>query len=510
MTTTAEAPASAAAQRTRRASDATRYLCAAAHLDSRFARMAVHAILQEEQRVIAPSFGVDVHTVLRHCVAARRRRGVRNALLALMVASPLYLSNELAGFYGIVLTFWAIVLAERCIATFGVMATYLRRDDPRPGDLTVRTPWPATHRQLQAVEQKAAGNVVVYSGYQPFVGCGKPIGGWSFVVDLGKGKAKPKRRDDDEDDQEPAVETPLPVDVAELHQHVGSVVEGLKLPGLTLQDRLFVNGLDIHHEPGMLRGWPPRPVPAVDDKQLHEVMRSPKHSVRHYKYIQVVDWDGDLILSIFLRFHKVGVDPSDSGHDPARPGGNLFVEANHALLLPIRPEYRTVDRLRYTPTVGTMLDVLREAAWTTFKLFVLWPFLVTRSAYWRVRWFSYRRRTRRELRSDPTFDYGALSSLREIGASSAYRRYFQRLDYQMHWKLVERRMLEAIVTFLDARLVATDELRDRQTSILNQEVTYSFAGANLRAESMAIGDRAKATVHRASGADGGPEASRSD
>jgi hypothetical protein len=65
---------------------ATRYLCAAAHLDEEFCDEAIAEFLIEPVRAIPPSPGVDSAAVLREAVAAQTRRRIRDALLlALLV-----------------------------------------------------------------------------------------------------------------------------------------------------------------------------------------------------------------------------------------------------------------------------------------------------------------------------------------------------------------------------------------------------------------------------------------
>lgn len=68
--------------------DATRYLCAAAHLDATFADATIAELLIEPVRAIPPSPGVDAAAVLREAVAARYRRRLRDwALLTLFVVA---------------------------------------------------------------------------------------------------------------------------------------------------------------------------------------------------------------------------------------------------------------------------------------------------------------------------------------------------------------------------------------------------------------------------------------
>ena len=70
--------------------EATRYLCAAAHVDAVFARRALREFVFDDGRAPAPSAGVDEVLVLRHCLAARARRLHRDlALVALAVVALL-------------------------------------------------------------------------------------------------------------------------------------------------------------------------------------------------------------------------------------------------------------------------------------------------------------------------------------------------------------------------------------------------------------------------------------
>ena len=70
--------------------EATRYLCAAAHLDAAFTRRALKEFVFDEGRAPAPSAGVDEVLVLRHALAARTRRLHRDiALVALTMVALL-------------------------------------------------------------------------------------------------------------------------------------------------------------------------------------------------------------------------------------------------------------------------------------------------------------------------------------------------------------------------------------------------------------------------------------
>ncbi|KPI14923.1 hypothetical protein OK074_8557 [Actinobacteria bacterium OK074] len=76
--------------------DVTRYLCAAAYVDEGFADRVVEGVLVDEAGAVAPSPGVDLLAVVRHCLAAqeiRHRRDLRlaAAFAAVVLVAPLWL-----------------------------------------------------------------------------------------------------------------------------------------------------------------------------------------------------------------------------------------------------------------------------------------------------------------------------------------------------------------------------------------------------------------------------------
>ncbi len=62
---------------------ATRYLSVAAHVDPDFAHRVVRELLVAEHRLPIPVSGIDLVTVVRHCIAARSRRLYRDAALVI-------------------------------------------------------------------------------------------------------------------------------------------------------------------------------------------------------------------------------------------------------------------------------------------------------------------------------------------------------------------------------------------------------------------------------------------
>jgi hypothetical protein len=72
--------------------DTTRYLCAAAHLDSAFADEAIREFLLEPTRPVPPSPGIHAASVLVEAVAARTRRKVRDGALAVQALTFVWLA----------------------------------------------------------------------------------------------------------------------------------------------------------------------------------------------------------------------------------------------------------------------------------------------------------------------------------------------------------------------------------------------------------------------------------
>jgi hypothetical protein len=62
-------------------SNATRYLCVGAQVDSAFAARVIQEVLEQRYRAIAPSFGLNVVPVVVHALNGRSRRKRRDAIL---------------------------------------------------------------------------------------------------------------------------------------------------------------------------------------------------------------------------------------------------------------------------------------------------------------------------------------------------------------------------------------------------------------------------------------------
>lgn len=459
-------PRNGATGRDRASSDTTRYLCAAMQLNSKLATFAVHEIIDEEFKPPPTSPDVDLDPVLRHALAARARQVARDLVLTAILLWALweFLTLQVQIVLLSLVVAWAVLFGEQLIATYGIVARQLRPGAFNP-EMAPAPGSPRLRRRLAELDVAARGNVCVYGGYVPFVGSGVPISAWSFVLDVQRAaEGRECRR----------------FTTTDIHDAVEARLRSVDAAGLRIDDRLFVDGDDLRR--GDTRflpvavGPPRTEVPPV---LLRALIEQPEDTVRPYMCVHVEGWGGQLVLSTFVRF--------------VATRAHLFVEVSHSLLAPVKEEYQEVDRLLPQPTARQMLRIAGRSALRTPPRVVLAPGTVVRALSAPLARSLRRARQRREITQALRFNYGSSVSPRERAADTNFQRYFQQLDRDMHLKVVENALLEAIVSFLDDHGVDTSDLRQRQTTILNNGV-FVAGGATVSAGSMAAGTGAQATT----------------
>jgi hypothetical protein len=457
------------------ASEATRYLCAAVHLDrgvrglpgTRLRKRIAENVEDNDVRALGLSPGVDLRPVIAQCHAARRRKLWRDLALAVLLACVLLApasASPAVVVLCLALLAMGVVHVESWFATYRVVA---RRMLPGrfEAEREMQTDDPRVLARMGEIEDAQRGNVTVYSGFTPFVGVGFEHAAWSFAVNVAQGRS--------------GIEgpvTPRPFAIADLYDHVTDRIRALAVPGLELEDRLYVDGRRVGRDPRFVPDFFGRPICGVEPAAIRELLGADGETARHYKVVRVVGWGGELVLSVYLRFLRV-----DRG---------LFVEASTFLLPPLGKDCHVVDGVHPEPGWRENLRLLGEAAASTPLLWVTAPLRVAEELRTPVRRWSAARRTRRQLRADPLYDRGAMASIRDLERSSAYRQYFQKLDREMYHKVIEGQLIDAIVEFLDDHDVDTSELRQRGATVLNNGVMVT--GGTLQAGSVAAGSRAKA------------------
>jgi hypothetical protein len=103
------------------------------------------------------------------------------------------------------------------------------------------------------------------------------------------------------------------------------------------------------------------------------------------------------------------------------------------------------------------------------------------------------RKLARVALNNPAFDYGAPTSLRQEASDDKYHLFFQKLDEEMYLKTIEKQILETVFNFLKAHQIDTDEFSQRQQTILNSGVIVSGQAVNISGGAFAAGTGAHAT-----------------
>ncbi|HEY1620266.1 MAG TPA: hypothetical protein VGG25_21765 [Streptosporangiaceae bacterium] len=441
-------------------SAATRYLCAAVALSPSVRRQALEGILEEEHRAVVTTPGVDLVTVMKYALAARRREVIRDTILLidllLLVILTIVVHSGIL-FLVLLVAAWVTVGVERYANSYGA-ARALRPETFDPG----KAPEPASNsyagRQLVRIAAaSASGNVTLYSRFPPFVGYGTVTSSWSFTVDV----TKPQDGDN-----------PRPFSVHDVYDCVKDGLARLDFPGLQVTERVFVNGRDISDDRRFLRDRAAAPVISIDSARMRELMEVPEERARPYLTIGMTGWEGDLAVTQFIRFLLSRSD--------------LFVEAAHTVVPPLRAEFKSVDDRDPEIEFGEFIGLVTGSLLSTIpRLLGSVPGVIREMS-------SDGRRERKRRLAEKSGDYGALLSLREQAADTRWQRYFQVLDDARYVKVVEQRIFRSLVEFLDKHDVDTSSLVSRSETLVNNGVMVT--GGTLNAQAVAAGPQAQASA----------------
>lgn len=456
------------------ARDVTRYLCAAAYLDAEYGRMLIRQIAAEPYLAVAPAPECDIPVVLRHAYAALVRRHRRDLLLSLLLLLLLIFLLGVHSLPLVALTLiaaWVTVLVFHYTTYFGQHLQQLRPENFNPA----AAPKPPTRDigdRLAEIGRYATGNVTVYSGYGPFLGYGVALDSWSFALDVNKA--------------DPSGTTPLAgFDVTEIYAYVASRLRTLALPDLVIGERLFVDGSAIIDDERFLADPVTRPVAAVSAAQIDALKREPEDRARPYLTVQSTGWRGELVSSLFLRF--------------TRSESNLFVEADHTVLCPLLPAYKVIDLLMQRPTGRDHRTLLARASKETLGDLLAAPARAVRGFDLDLGMQGRINRQLQQIAELNRFDYGARFSVRQLASDTQYHRYFQKQDSGMVVKVVEKRVLDALVEFAREHGIDVADLLQRQETIINNGI-IAGTGAQVTASAVASGRSSRAWIrNRAEG-----------
>ncbi len=349
---------------------------------------------------------------------------------------------------------------------------------------------PRLAARLAAIDSAQRGNVTIYSD-SPFIGFGSPVRGWSFALPLlaKRGNGLGSRRDGkkitfftvDEltkhiKDRLGKISTSRPIGSLNGHSD--------RLPGLRVEDRVFVNGRALYEYPLLLPDREHVPIANLGPEELTLLALNPTGAARRYLCVHMPSWDGDVTSSTFLHFSTTG--------------STLYLDCHRTVLGPPHSWYQDPDRLAHAgPTTRRKLYLFAEGVYVLFSTAWTAPGRFTRHLITEIYGDRRRARIRRLAREDLDFDYGARLSVRERALDKHYHDYFQPADADKYLKVVERNVVAATLDFLDDHGVDTAEFRNSQLLLLNQGILQT--GGISVVHNQAVGAGSNAIQQAASG-----------
>jgi len=342
-----------------------------------------------------------------------------------------------------------------------------------------------------ALPRSAVGgdaNLIVYSGYRPFVGAGDEVTSWSFAMRLLPKGYQPGGSDEPArvNFQLPALVRRLAADLDQLRAE--SVSPADRIPGLQVTEKVFINGSELRNNSlfGMDTFWPghigplpagTRPADALSDDGVSRVRGLVDGPVRHCLCAQVRSWGSDLVLSVFA---QVTVS-----------GSTLYVQANTLVLTPVKDAYRVADSFSQVRTDEETTQAWVDALVHSRGVMLTAVFSSIGQLFAPIRLRRRERDQRRAIANDKRYDFGARLSLREVASSHAYRNFFQRMDVTRVGKQIELQILHTLANFLAEHDMDLGDLQQHREVILNNGVLMT---GGVMTGSIAAGTGATATT----------------
>ncbi|MEV4258260.1 hypothetical protein AB0J52_34325 [Spirillospora sp. NPDC049652] len=369
---------------------------------------------------------------------------------------------------------------------------------------------PRVNVLLERIRAAQLGNVTLYSGDNPFLGAG-PVRShltraWSIVLELDRPGADPLTGEPGGD--------PLSMDSAgrpdpmTMHRRVQESVRAMRdewppSPDGTTPDRGSwlppnerVAGLNTGWHvvaPGLCeqRERPvgasdPRPFsghPLIDpvarlpyslagDEAVDALVRHPQGAVRCYQRITV----GAQTQPVLRRDGSALASAADRDQTLtafvylAVEGRMLYGQFVATVLPPVRPEFRLVDLLSAW-SEPVLLGQAVRVGWRGFAEAVLLPVPRTVAAAWGMAVGAIAASSGGDPTARTVRDYGSRLSVRELVADTDLHDFLQATDADKYAKLIERRVNEALLDYLDTECgVDVSAYREQAGTLLNQGV----------------------------------------
>jgi|GEM_PF-236930 len=459
-------------------SDTTRCMAASVLQKGSLFRSRILHYVNERHKALAPEPGIDITFITKLCKFLENRD--TKYLLTLCLLSTLYLlvvfivslNASISGKWFIPVTIlffiaaW-IVRLHKGRVEYKWLTSFFLNEKYDPEGILKEFKLNNNLESNEVISQNTQ-NLLIYDGFVPFVGAGIELGGWSFAVDLSQPKGNLGQD-----------ENVLPFEIEDLYREIDVSLNELNLKGMQVHDVLIVKGNDIRKEKWILPDLYTRPTGNVDSMTIKRFVNNSEPRIRHYKWIQVYDWGNEMVVSYFVRY--------------SRHGKKMFVEVSVLLLTPIEDEYRSVDKIIPDDKSNMLQLGIGYLFITPFYILYAWLALVGKFLSWFYKRSGFEeRRIREQIKNDPFYNYGSKTSLRQEISTHQFEHYFQRIDNEMYVKIIQKELLDTLVRFLDMHNIDTSDLKERQTTILNNGILVQRG--DVRAETMAVGVGAQAST----------------
>jgi hypothetical protein len=324
----------------------------------------------------------------------------------------------------------------------------------------------STSDRLTEINYQQRGNQVVYSGFWPFVGSGDLVTRWSFAQRLMRAPKDPLEARESEAIREFSTPPFSAHEVLEtIRWHLSSLSHETaperRVPGLTVSDKIFVAGTEISYL-----------VPQATPETVAQVIRDPTAPRRHFLVCQVQSWRGELVTTVYVHI--------------AVQGKLLYVELIGTALPPCDSRYRAIDQVGGTGGVAYARAIGSGLVKTPQFLLGAVGNLV-RSSYDALIGALNRPAVAADRAVTHGYDFGARTSVRDLGSASDTRHYLQTQDIDKYRQMIERRVLAAILDFLASRGVDTAEFTNQAQNILKIGAVHRGTG-DIKIEGPGVGD----------------------
>lgn len=412
--------------------------------------------LTDRHRAKTPEPGLDLSKILSECYRARKLSRIKAVILVLptfiLFAAILESANEQYPSAPLITN-----LALPWVTATVVIFIF---------ELICRS------RTRQALQQTPSSektseitpNILVSGGFSPFIGYGIDLDGWSFVVDT----TKPTQKEG---------KAPQAVTFEELYSSISNAVRET-LDTTELSDKLLVNGGDLRDFKVILPQPTAQPVVSLKPEQLQDFIGKNDPQARHYRCLRIPLWSETIFISVFFRF--------------TRMGKNLYMECKFFLMPPIEKKYLKASCLSPKINVHEILGLGFTAAFRALYQWISPLFLIGKAL------IKFRDSILTTLvgssedklkRQDPSYNYGFPFSLRESWIQADFYRYFQQLDKQMYVKLVQHTLLDSLVNLLQQKGINTENIIERQSTIINSGVIVN--GGAINSDQFSVGKGAR-------------------